>query len=113
MDNQSLERSYKRQKIVKLFISIFVDAIGLVSYFFPGLGENSDLAWAPVASVINYLLFKGKIGVFGGGITFLEEVLPFTDFIPSVTLSWMMKYWINNEKSYKEFVKKHQSNEEN
>jgi hypothetical protein len=31
-------------------------------------------------------------------ITFLEEILPFSDFIPTFTLTWIYNYWIKKNK---------------
>jgi len=61
------------------------------------LGEFSDVIWAPAAALIFNRMFGGKIGVFGGALTFLEELLPFTDFIPSFTIAWVLK-WNSQQK---------------
>jgi hypothetical protein len=72
---------------------ILLDIIGYASFSLPILGEFSDLVWAPVSAFLFYKLFGGKMGFFGGGFNFLEELLPFTDFIPTFTIAWAMRYY--------------------
>ncbi len=84
----------KTQKAIPaLPLCILLDFIGYASFSIPVLGEFTDLVWAPVSAVIFYRLFGGKMGVFGGGFSFLEELLPFTDFIPTFTLAWAFRYF--------------------
>lgn len=84
----------KTQKAIPaLPLCILLDFIGYASFSIPVLGEFTDLVWAPVSAVIFYRLFGGKMGVFGGGLSFLEELLPFTDFIPTFTLAWAFRYF--------------------
>jgi hypothetical protein len=68
-----------------------MDIIGYASFSIPGLGEFSDIVWAPLSGFIFYKLFGGKMGKFGGAFGFLEELLPFTDFIPTFTIAWFIK----------------------
>ena len=72
-------------------LCILMDAVGYASFALPVLGEFSDMVWAPLSGLIFYKIFGGKMGVFGGGLSFLEEILPFTDFIPTFTIAWFMK----------------------
>ncbi len=80
---------------VQLLICLTMDAVGMFSYLLPVLGELGDLVWAP----INALFIMGLVGGEGvggwafaaGGFT--EEILPFTDFIPSCTMAWIFKVW--------------------
>jgi len=74
-------------------LCIILDIIGYASFSIPVLGEVSDLIWAPLSGFIFYRLFGGKMGVLGGGFSFIEEILPFTDFIPTFTIAWAMKYF--------------------
>jgi hypothetical protein len=39
-------------------------------------------------------MYKGKMGKVAGVVSFLEEILPATDFIPSFTLMWFYTYFI-------------------
>lgn len=66
-----------------------MDIIGYATYAIPGLAELGDMVWAPVSAIIFYRLFGGWKGAFGGLFNFAEEILPFTDFIPSFTIMWV------------------------
>jgi len=68
-----------------------MDLIGMSTYAIPALGEFGDIIWAPLSAFIFYKLFGGKIGVIGGMFDFLEEILPFTDIIPSFTIAWFVR----------------------
>ena len=70
-----------------IVICILMDLVGYASFVIPGLGEFSDIIWAPVSGFAFYKLFGGKIGLTGGILNFIEEILPFTDFIPSFTIA--------------------------
>ncbi|NII24593.1 hypothetical protein HB364_05870 [Pseudoflavitalea sp. X16] len=72
-----------------LLICILMDIIGYATYAIPGLAELGDIVWAPVSAIIFYRLFGGWKGAFGGLFNFAEEILPFTDFIPSFTIMWV------------------------
>tara|TARA_R110000868_G_scaffold151466_1_gene375979 strand:+ start:23 stop:238 length:216 start_codon:yes stop_codon:yes gene_type:complete len=70
----------------------------MLSFIIPVLGEFSDVVWAPIAGYLMTTMYKGKVGKIGGVITFLEELFPFTDFIPSFTLTWIYNYLIKSSK---------------
>jgi hypothetical protein len=74
-------------------LCILMDLIGYASFSLPGLGEFADLVWAPVSAYVFFKIFGGKKGAIGGAFAFLEEILPFTDFIPSFTLMWLWNYF--------------------
>ncbi|MFZ4057000.1 MAG: hypothetical protein ACOYKE_02625 [Ferruginibacter sp.] len=74
-----------------LLICILLDIVGYASYIIPGLGEFADIIWAPLSAYIFYKLFGGKLGLIGGVLDFLEEALPFTDFIPSFSIAWIIR----------------------
>jgi hypothetical protein len=84
-----MESRYK-----KLFLGIIFDAIGMLSFTIPFLGEFSDVVWAPIAGYLMTIMYKGLVGKVGGIISFVEEMFPFTDFIPSFTLTWIYYYKI-------------------
>jgi hypothetical protein len=64
----------------------------MASYLLPVIGETEDLGWAPVSAVIFYFLFgKKKFGFFGAIFSFLEELSPGLDFIPTFTIAWFIK----------------------
>jgi hypothetical protein len=80
-----------------LILGIVFDAIGMMSFTIPVVGEFSDVVWAPVSAYFMSRMYKGTIGKFGGTIAFLEEIIPFTDVIPTFTLTWIYTYLIKKE----------------
>lgn len=88
--------SDKKQK--QLILSLLFDAIGMFSYVLPFLGEFADFAWAPISGFILSRMYKGTIGTVGGIISFLEELFPFTDIMPTFTLTWIYTYYFSKEK---------------
>ncbi len=75
--------------VQQLILSIFFDAVGMLSFSIPFLGEFSDVIWAPLSGFILAKMYKGTVGKVGGFISFAEEILPFTDIIPTFTLTWI------------------------
>lgn len=91
---EEIQVEQKETKIRNLVLGILFDAIGMMSFTIPLLGEFSDVVWAPIAGYLMTWMYKGTVGKVGGIFTFLEEIIPFTDFIPSFTLTWIYNYWI-------------------
>ena len=84
----------------KLLLGLLFDGIGMISFSIPFLGEFSDVIWAPVAAFIMSRMYKGRVGKVAGFLTFVEEIIPFTDIIPSFTITWIYTYFFqrqNNE----------------
>jgi hypothetical protein len=77
--------------IPSLAFCIVMDVIGCASYIFPGLTEFADVVWAPISAFIFYKTFGGRVGQIGAVINFLEEIIPFTDIIPSFTIAYFYK----------------------
>jgi hypothetical protein len=75
---------------VSLLFCVLMDLAGYATYSIPFLGEFGDLLWAPVSAIIFYKTFGGWKGAFGGVFNFVEEILPFTDFVPSFTIMWFV-----------------------
>jgi len=66
--------------------------MGMVSYLLPVIGETEDVLWAPLSAIIFYFLFgKKKFGLLGGVFSFLEEISPGFDFIPTFTIAWLIR----------------------
>lgn len=83
----------KTQKLFlpNIALCILLDLIGMATYFFPALGEFADIVWAPVSGYIFFRLFGGRLGAIGSVLNFLEEIIPFTDIIPSFTIAWFIR----------------------
>jgi len=81
---------------------ILFDLIGMATYLFPALGEFFDVVWAPISGYIFFRLFGGRLGMIGSVLNFLEEIIPFTDAIPSFTIAWFIRNKeINSAKNLK------------
>ena len=80
-----------------LVLGILFDAIGMLSFSVPLIGEFSDVIWAPFAGFLMTWMYKGTVGKVAGIFTFLEEIIPFTDVIPSFTLTWIYTYLIRKK----------------
>lgn len=85
-------------KYKKLALGILFDAIGCVSFFIPGVGEFSDIVWAPLSAWLMTKLYKGKAGKVAAIFNFIEELLPGVDLIPSFTLMWLYTYVFSKKK---------------
>jgi len=58
----------------------------------PVIGEVEDLLWAPASAIIFYFLFgRKRFGLLGGVFSFIEEISPGLDFIPTFTISWLIR----------------------
>lgn len=86
----------KKYKI--LLLSLLFDALGLVSFIIPGIGEFSDIIWAPVSAWLMIKLYEGKPGKIAGVISFVEEALPGFDVVPTFTIMWFYTYVIKSKK---------------
>ncbi|MFD1606018.1 hypothetical protein ACFSJW_05385 [Flavobacterium artemisiae] len=84
-------------KMSKLIMGLILDGIGMISFSIPLLGEFSDVIWAPIAAFIMTRMYKGRVGRTASVLTFLEEILPFTDLIPSFTLTWIYTYFFQKK----------------
>ncbi|RYG35051.1 MAG: hypothetical protein EOO01_31785, partial [Chitinophagaceae bacterium] len=83
-----------RKKQRDLILGLLFDAIGMFSFAIPFIGEFSDVVWAPVSGLLMAWMYKGTKGKIMGAFSFLEELFPFTDIIPSFTLMWIYTYII-------------------
>lgn len=72
-------------------LCILLDVIGMTSYIIPSLTEFTDAVWAPISGYLFFTLFGGRFGMIGGVLNFLEEIIPFTDIIPSFTIAWFIR----------------------
>lgn len=83
--------STQKQFLPNIAICVVMDLIGMFTYSIPALGEFGDIIWAPFSAFVFFKLFGGKMGLFGGTFNFLEEIIPFTDVIPSFTIAWFIR----------------------
>lgn len=93
-NNQVVKTNNKTRDLV---LGILFDGIGMVSFSIPVIGEFSDVVWAPISGFLMMWMYKGNIGKIAGAFSFLEEIIPFTDVIPSFTLTWIYNYWIKKQ----------------
>ncbi|CAM4071027.1 hypothetical protein FLAN108750_08820 [Flavobacterium antarcticum] len=84
----------KRNQTRDLVLSLLFDAIGMMSFSIPLIGEFADVVWAPLSGLIMVWMYKGTMGKVAGVVSFVEELLPATDIIPSFTLMWFYSYFI-------------------
>lgn len=82
----------KEKKYKDLLWGLLFDGIGMLSFIMPGIGEFSDMLWAPMAAWLMTKMYKGKAGKVAGVIAFVEELLPGIDLVPSFTLMWIYTY---------------------
>jgi hypothetical protein len=82
-----------------LILGLLFDGIGMLSFSIPLVGEFSDVVWAPLSGLIMVWMYKGSMGKVAGVVSFLEELLPITDVIPSFTLMWFYTYFIKKARS--------------
>ena len=68
-------------KVPSLPFCILMDAVGMASYLFPGVGETFDVVWASISGFIFMKSFGGMTGKIGGLIALVEEAAPFIDII--------------------------------
>lgn len=91
MENQT-NFSLMEDKFKLLIKGLIFDAIGMLSYSLPWLGEYTDLIWAPFSAYILYKMYPGTEGKIGGLVNFIEELVPFLDVVPTFTLTWIYKF---------------------
>ncbi len=91
----------KDTKIKHLLLGLFFDAVGMLSFTIPFIGEFSDVIWAPLAAWLMTRMYKGKVGQAAGVITFIEEIIPGLDVIPTFTIMWLYTYVFKRSKKGK------------
>lgn len=72
-----------------LALSLLFDAIGLITFI--------DLIWAPLSAYLMTKMYKGQTGKIAGTISFIEEIIPGLDIIPTFTLTWFYVYVIRSK----------------
>jgi hypothetical protein len=75
----------------RLFTSLMIDFVGSSSYLIPVVGESFDLAWAPIQTILIMAMYDECMPSLKY-VSFLEEIIPFTDVLPSATLGWVRQF---------------------
>jgi len=86
-----------KNKYVLLFLGLLFDAMGMLSFTVPILGESFDVIWAPTAAFLIFKMYKGTEGKIAGAVTFIEEAMPGLDIIPTFTITWIYKFLIKKQ----------------
>ncbi|MGY0392394.1 hypothetical protein ACW5R3_07575 [Bizionia sp. KMM 8389] len=85
----------KLSKSKKLLFGLVFDALGYFSYIFPPF----DFVWAPLSAYLMSKMYAGRKGKIAAAFTFVEEALPFLDFIPSFTIMWGYTFYFAKTKN--------------
>ena len=88
----------KDSKYRNLLLGLLFDGIGMLSFAIPGIGEFSDVIWAPMAGWLMTRMYKGRIGQAAGVIPFVEELMPGWDIIPTFTIMWVYTHLLSKGK---------------
>jgi hypothetical protein len=92
---QSPSVQIRQEDLVRLLVSLLVDIIGTSSEVIPIVGELSDIAWAPVAGFVLRALYGSNVVLV---LEVVEEILPFTDFLPLATICWVVDtFFVSSE----------------
>jgi len=84
-------------KLPSIFVCVLLDIIGSLTYIIPFVGEWGDVMWAPLSAFLYLRMFGGKNGKIGSVVSLIEELLPFTDFIPTFTLGYIVRRYFENK----------------
>lgn len=77
----------------KIFVKgVVYDLVGMASVAIPIIGPFLDLLWAPIAANKMREMYPGRNGKIASVFVFIEEILPWTDVIPSFTLMYLYTY---------------------
>ncbi|MHC0440679.1 hypothetical protein [Flavobacterium sp. 3-210] len=90
---QELKVIDEDDKSRKLIIGLILDGIGMATSAITIFGDFADVIWAPIAAFIMTRMYKGRVGKVASVLTFIEEILPFTDIVPSFTITWIYTYY--------------------
>lgn len=94
-------KTFKNKLLIK---GLIYDAVGMATMAIPLVGPFLDIAWAPFAAKKMSEMYPGKKGKIASVLVFIEEILPFTDFIPSFTLMWLYTFVWKKETSENEII---------
>lgn len=78
---------------LKLALCLLIDLVGFSSFAVPGVGESTDLGWAPVSAILINYLFGSPVFT---SLALVEELLPGFDIIPTATIAWILENFSKN-----------------
>ncbi|HNQ26881.1 MAG TPA: hypothetical protein PKL92_03070 [Aquaticitalea sp.] len=78
----------------KLALGILFDLIGMITFL--------DVVWAPLSAYLMSKMYRGTKGKVAGVLSFIEEILPGFDIIPSFTIMWLVTYVFLKDKQMTE-----------
>jgi hypothetical protein len=87
----------QQRPLPSLGMCIVMDFIGSAVILVPVLGE---LIWAPISAIMFWKMFGFRKGFMGGIFSFIEELIPGIDFIPTFTIMWFVQYARRKKESY-------------
>lgn len=76
----------------RLLVSLALDATGSASYLLPIVGEFFDIVWAPIQTMFIIAMYDADVSPNLKYVSFVEEILPFTDIVPTATIGWFMEF---------------------
>lgn len=79
----------QQKPLPSLPLCLLMDVIGSAVVVVPVLGE---LIWAPISALVFWRMFGFRKGFLGGIFSFIEELIPGIDFIPTFTIMWFIQY---------------------
>ncbi len=100
---EEIKQKFEEKKRSDLISSLAIDALGMATFLVPALGETADVVIAPIISFLIYVVHRTTFGAIAG---FFEEIIPFTDIIPTATIIWPYRYILKKENTFKEFLNK-------
>ena len=98
-----ITEKFKEKKRSDLIASLVIDALGIATFIIPTLGEMADIVLAPIISILIYAVHRTTFGAIAG---FFEEIIPFTDVIPTATIIWAYRYIFKSDNTLNEFASK-------
>ena len=87
----------KQRAMPSLLACLLMDFIGSAVILIPVAGE---IIWAPISAIIFWRMFGFRKGFLGGMFSFIEELIPGLDFIPTFTISWLLLYFKRNREAF-------------
>jgi hypothetical protein len=73
----------------------------MTSFVIPFIGEFSDVIWAPLSAWLMMRMYKGKLGQAAGVVSFIEEIIPGLDIVPTFTIMWLYTHVFNKANNKK------------